>query len=60
MTRDNFNGTDRKPVSISDRPHPRPMNSARFDQHVTAAPARKDSGAPAGKPAYHPRGCCGS
>ncbi|HYN16277.1 MAG TPA: hypothetical protein VES66_10880 [Terriglobales bacterium] len=51
---------DRKPVSAGDEAHPRPMNSARFDQHLNAAPPPQEPGDLAAKPVRRARGCCGT
>jgi len=60
-SRDNSNANQPKPVLIGDRPHPRPMNSARFDQNLNGASPPLETGVEVSKSqSCHPRGCCGN
>jgi len=60
MSRDNSNATPHRPVSAGERPHPRPMNSARFDQRLNAAPLQEPAAEVNKSQPCHPRACCGS
>jgi len=59
-SRDNSNATQHPPVSVGDRPHARPMNSARFDKNLNAVPPPQEPAVEVNKSqSCHPRGCCG-
>ena len=60
-SRDNSNATQHKRVPVGDRPHPQPMNSARFDQNLNAVPSPQEPAIEVSKSqSCHPRGCCGN